>query len=364
MNPVRNKHAVESPDEQNGTKQGPPLVDRIVEFMSRRMKFVKILFWAVVIIIVVMTVIAAFLQSGTAGAATNIGSSTTSSIAFDPFDGFWNFYGAQTVNVAGTKVNGYATSSVGDMSLDCATTELGNICTVQSNYGICNGKSATHNTDGTCSGGDASGNLSGWAWNDNIGWISFCGGNNTPLCPNNAGGVSYGVFIDSNGNFNGWAWNDNIGWISFNCANAGGGNCSSNPYRVSTAWRSTSTVGYLESYVIDAGGPATLNSITWQGSCGIAGTNLGFEVAASNSTSGPWNFIGPSGTGAGWYGASCGASLRGGSSASCPAPGTPICVDPTQFNNFRYFKYRIMLQTNQLQNSTPRVDKAILNFSR
>lgn len=44
---------------------------------------------------------------------------------------------------------------------------------------------------------------SGWAWSDNIGWISFNGSN-------------YGVkFISSSGDFFGYAWSDNIGWIDF-----------------------------------------------------------------------------------------------------------------------------------------------------
>lgn len=97
----------------------------------------------------------------------------------------------------------------------------------------------------THSGGD---NVSGWAWNSNIGWISFnsvdCdvdgdgayeGANegNGPLFPGDAdgdhpapadcptsGGVSdYGVKTDLTaanlGNFSGYAWSSNLGWISF-----------------------------------------------------------------------------------------------------------------------------------------------------
>jgi len=52
-------------------------------------------------------------------------------------------------------------------------------------------------------------NVLGWAWSENIGWISF---NNT----SGEGGVNYGVHIDSNGIFSGYAWSENIGWISFN----------------------------------------------------------------------------------------------------------------------------------------------------
>ena len=48
----------------------------------------------------------------------------------------------------------------------------------------------------------------GWAWSENIGWISF---NNT----SGEGIVSYGVNIGSDGIFSGYAWSENIGWISF-----------------------------------------------------------------------------------------------------------------------------------------------------
>ncbi len=324
------------------------------------MKPVKIVFWILVAIVVAMTLFLILSGAPSAAASTNIASSPTSSSAYDPLDGFWDFYGTQAVLVAGTKISGYASSSVGDLSLDCFTTRNGNLCGT-SNYGICNGTNATHNADGSCSGADATGALSGFAWNDLVGWISFCGGQNSAVCP---GSVSYDVSIDSNGNFNGWAWNDLAGWISFNCSNPGGGNCSAAPYLVNTSWRSTSTVGYLTSYTIDAGGPATLQSIVWQGSCGLAGTALGFQIAASNSTSSSWNYIGPSGTGSNWYGAPCSQSLTGGTLSSCPAPGTPICVNPTYFSNYRYFRYELMLQTNSLQNSTPRVDNIILDFSK
>jgi len=72
-------------------------------------------------------------------------------------------------------------------------------------------------------------NVYGWAWSENIGWISFnrinCDANNDGLsdgipagCP--VAGTSipnYGVNIDSvTGNFSGYAWSENIGWIRFN----------------------------------------------------------------------------------------------------------------------------------------------------
>jgi len=65
-------------------------------------------------------------------------------------------------------------------------------------------------------------NISGYAWSENIGWISF---NNTT-----GGGSDYGVQIDpSTGDLSGYAWSENIGWISFNRSDAG--DPPSNPFK-------------------------------------------------------------------------------------------------------------------------------------
>lgn len=64
-------------------------------------------------------------------------------------------------------------------------------------------------------------NMSGYAWSENIGWVSF---NNTT----GGGGTSYGVNIQETdisggntiGELSGYAWSENIGWITFNRDNA------------------------------------------------------------------------------------------------------------------------------------------------
>ena len=64
----------------------------------------------------------------------------------------------------------------------------------------------------------ATDNLTGYAWSDTIGWISFNSTNcdsNPPAnetCPYS----DFGVDVDSNGDMSGYAWSENIGWISFN----------------------------------------------------------------------------------------------------------------------------------------------------
>jgi hypothetical protein len=53
-------------------------------------------------------------------------------------------------------------------------------------------------------------NVSGFAWSETIGWVSF---NST----SGGGGIDYGVHVDpTTGVFSGFAWSEIIGWISFN----------------------------------------------------------------------------------------------------------------------------------------------------
>lgn len=73
---------------------------------------------------------------------------------------------------------------------------------------------------------DSSGILSGWAWSDKFGWLSFNSADTTSTVP-------YRVSISlSTGEFMGWAWSENIGWVSFNCANSEVNSCGSVQYRV------------------------------------------------------------------------------------------------------------------------------------
>ncbi|MEA2092614.1 MAG: LamG-like jellyroll fold domain-containing protein [Patescibacteria group bacterium] len=56
-----------------------------------------------------------------------------------------------------------------------------------------------------CTGGS----VSGWAWSDNIGWISLS-------CENEGGDVDYALDIDAGtGLVSGYAWSEVVGWISF-----------------------------------------------------------------------------------------------------------------------------------------------------
>ncbi len=78
----------------------------------------------------------------------------------------------------------------------------------------------------------ASGNVAGFAWSANTGWISFnC--TNTSTC----GTISYGVNVDvTTGSTTGYAWSSNVGWISFNPSDLAGcpsGTCAAKLQSVS-----------------------------------------------------------------------------------------------------------------------------------
>ncbi len=256
---------------------------------------------------------------------TNISAAVNDHWAWNDNIGWIDFYDTQNIVVSLTGITGYASSSVGYVSLDCGTV---GVCGT-SDYNIAN---------------DGAGNLSGWAWNDLYGWISFWCGNGGGSCS-----VPYRVTIDSSGNFQGYAWNDNIGWIDFNCDNVSGA-CATSDYEVQTAWTVTSTVGFLDSQTFDTGvvSGAQLNSVLWHGLL-PTGTSVAFQFAVSNASSGPWNFIGPGGaTSTYWIASAVGSSLP---------------LDYNLYNDFRYFRYRVTLFSDLAHSQSPRVDDVIINWS-
>ncbi len=275
-----------------------------------------------------LLVLAAFASAPAAQAATNISATTTQHWAWNDAIGWLDFYNTNTVTVTSGTVQGYASSSAGYISLDCATSPAGNICAT-SNYFVSN---------------DGYGDLSGYAWNDLYGWISFD-------CANNSGcGLSsYRVYVDNSGDFQNYAWNDVVGWISFNCANNSG--CGTSDYKVTSSWLGSNSVfGSLDSSTFDTGisAGAQLNSVLWHGSQ-PAGTSVGFQFAVSNASSGPWTYWGP-----------------GQSTSLSYAPNADVsqALDLSIFNDFRYFRYRMFLYSDSTKLLTPRVDDVIVNWSR
>ncbi len=313
------------------------------------MRRFRIIFWLIILFVISL---ALFLSI--ARGATNI--DPVNYWAWGDVPGWIDFYNANTVNVRGDRIEGYASSSLGDVSLDCATTRIGNICAT-SNYGVCNGP-GPHNAGGNCPSGDGSGNLTGWGWNDTLGWISFNCDQSSQGGANTCANSNYKAWVDTNGDLQGYAWNDLVGWISFNCNN---GNCGTSNYKVTTLWQATSTYGYLESSVFDTSvtSGATLNSVIWQGTQ-PSGTSVDFQISASNSSSGPWSYFGPGGSNVDYYGAEC---PNAGTANPGAGPNKAICVDKNLTSNYRYLRYKVRLRSNLIGTLTPRINDIILNWS-
>lgn len=58
------------------------------------------------------------------------------------------------------------------------------------------------------------GDITGWAWSENIGWISMHCSTGGASGGNICASYSYGLSVDVDGEVSGYAWSDNIGWIS------------------------------------------------------------------------------------------------------------------------------------------------------
>lgn len=321
------------------------------------MKWFRIALWIFVALVIVF---AAFLALYTpprsaSAAGTNISAVTNEQYAWNDAIGWIDFYGTDSVMVGTSSITGTASSSAGLIALDCSTAPGG--CGAR-NYGVCNGRYGVHQTDGTCTQADGDGWLSGWAWNDLIGWISFSCVSRTGSYPC----TGEQVRVDSNGNFTGWAWSDSAGWISFNCADTPGA-CSPISYRVKSSWAATNAIGYVESSAFDTQvvGGGILNALTWKGTSPV-GTCVSFQAAGSNNPAGPWIFLGPGGDSSLYYGAPCAAGIAGGT--GCASKDTSICLNPLYTQNYRYVKYKIKLQSDPAQTTTPVVTDIILNWSQ
>ncbi len=258
-------------------------------------------------------------------AATNIDS--VNRYAWNDIIGWFDFYSTDTVNVSSTELTGYASSSVGEIALNCNSTSAGNICAT-SNFKISN---------------NGNGYLSGWAWNESVGWISF---------DSATGGASptstYQVIVDpTTGDFSGWAWNESVGWISFNCNNPGT-SCPPN-YKVKTGFVTTPLTGDLTSSIFDTqvNGGGAFNSIIWQGA--LNGGSVKFQIASSNATS-TWDYFGPDGSSSSYYGVGIDAN-------------NSTQINLSYHNNHRYFRYKIILESNAGKTTSPRVDDIIINWS-
>ena len=131
----------------------------------------------------------------------------------------------------------------------------------------------------------SSDNVSGWSWGASddgagnatgVGWIST---NNT----NTAGLVSYGLNIpQTDGIIFGYAWSENIGWISFNDGSAGGTNdLTGCPSGTCNAQRvGNNLIGWARIMSIPQAGA---NAGGWLGWIKLNGTNYGVVMNADGT---------------------------------------------------------------------------------
>jgi|GEM_PF-1809941 len=126
---------------------------------------------------------------------------------------------------------------------------------------------------------------SGWLWggsddgagnNTGVGWISV---NNT----NQGGAVSYGLSIPSGtGDISGYAWSENIGWISFNAADIAGcpqGSCKAEKIAGNNFKGWARVLGIRDALAVG-------NSGGWQGWISLSGAQYGVKINADNTLAG------------------------------------------------------------------------------
>jgi len=109
--------------------------------------------------------------------------------------------------------------------------------------------------------------ISGWAWSDNIGWISFSCSNT-----NSCGSVNYRVSVAGNGDMSGYAWSDNIGWISFNQGDSG--SCPSGACKAKLS--GNELMGWARALSADYFG--------WDGWINLRSSNPSFGVSFNSGT--------------------------------------------------------------------------------
>lgn len=115
--------------------------------------------------------------------------------------------------------------------------------------------------------------LSGYAWSENIGWISFATSTN--------GGNP--IIVDSSENVNGYAWSDNIGWIKF-------GGLSGIPNGGANAKFSTSTkqmTGWARACAgtVNADCNSASRTDGWDGWTNLSGPGYGVKLNKVGETS-------------------------------------------------------------------------------
>ncbi len=251
--------------------------------------------------------------------------------AWNEVIGWIDFSGSVEVNEAGAPAEllGYATSNVGKIYFNCNSTDLAGTNSCPPAFAV---------SIGALSGGTYP--LTGYAWNDLVGWISF--GSNT----NDA------VYLKQESGkwtFYGAAWNDLIGWITFNCADATietAGFCTNFPnYKVQKGGAAPTLSADFVSEIFDTQVTnPVFNYILWRGN--TTGVLVKFDVETSVDLSA-------------WHPLDL-ASLT--SNADCSNP-DDLC-DLSGAAHERYIRYKINFSSVDFAAATDfSIDDVIINYS-
>lgn len=113
-------------------------------------------------------------------------------------------------------------------------------------------------------------NLSGYAWSENTGWVSFnC--TNTSSCST----ADYGVKVAADGLMSGYAWAENIGWVSFKGADLAG--CPSGVCEARMNQETGQVSGWARACAGSSAGDCTAGARSdgWDGWISLRGTSYG-----------------------------------------------------------------------------------------
>jgi len=123
-------------------------------------------------------------------------------------------------------------------------------------------------------------NVSGYAWSENIGLISF-------NSSNTGASIDYGVNADAEtGIFSGYAWSESIGWITFNQADLSG--CPSGTCEAKLDLNTYEAFGWARAYRAIVQEGESLGD--WDGWIKLDGVNYG--VTLNTSVGPPYEFEG------------------------------------------------------------------------
>lgn len=159
----------------------------------------------------------------------------------------------------------------------------------------------------------ATDNLTGYAWSDTIGWISF---NST----NEAGPTAdYGVTVAGDGDMSGYAWSEHIGWISFNEAGCPSGTCAPHFDKVT---------GVVTGWARALSPTTTVNTGGWDGWISLSGTTVDGNSYGVVVTGADWEGFAWGSDVVGWisFGGAFGGNVTGMNDDSIQRPAPAVTV--------------------------------------